>query len=1139
MALHYIFGSSGAGKSHWLCKKMLRQAKSEPQRKILVVVPEQFTLQTQKDFVTLDPDQPGIMNIDVLSFLRLAYRVFEETGGGDRLVLEDTGKSMIVKKIAAQSLGQLQYFGRNVNKYGFIEEIKSVLSEFYQYGIGTEEMEEMFAAAGENPVLKKKLADLQLLYTGFQDFLADRYITTEGILDLLRELVPGSRLLKDSIICFDGFTGFTPSQYKLMEALMRQAAECYVTLTLPPELVFHKLMEQDLFYLTSHTVEWLDRLAAESGQEIAEPEILQGRGRYQAAESLQFLEQNLFQNGTAAYQGETGNIGIFVHNTLSEEIVWVVAEIYQLVKSGYRYRDIAVICTDLESCAPGLAREFERAGLPCFIDRKTHITGNPVVEFLLALLELVSSDFSYEAVLQYMKSPLSGFSQEEQDILENYVLAVGIRRYSGYTKPWSRRYRTAYTLELDKLNEIRVRLIERTEHFYQSMKTDKASGLERVTAVYEVLAEHGAEFYLTEMAEQLKEKEPLRASEYEQVWQLLLDLFDRIAGLLGEDIMTRKEFAEILQTGIMEAKVGLVPPGIDQIVAGDMERTRLKDIRVLFFIGVNEGLVPKPARGGGILSERDRELFAAQGIELAPTRRQTTFLSEFYLYLNLTKPSEKLYLTYRKTDTAGKSMRPSYLIQRILRLYPDIRVQERQQERLVDCLGTDCGWEYFLAGIQEYLKLPEMRRPYFYELYQLYLDQELEAPMTMEGVASAAFYQRQEQPLSVETAHRLYGEVLGGSVTRLEKFAACAYAHFLSYGLQLEERVEYQISIPDIGTLYHNALQLYAEKLREGQLLWHTITETESSRLITEAVRETADQYGNGILQSSKRNEYLQVRMERMLKRTVEVVTSQIRAGDFEPAAFEHAFVHADRYLSLAGRIDRIDLCQTEGKNYLRVVDYKSGNTSFDLEKLYYGLQLQLAVYMEAAETWAKEQGLSDVVPAGMFYYHIDNPIVEKGGDTEQKIRRKLAMDGLVNDRTDAIIRMDHAFLDQAGGLAAGVTSEVIPVATNRNGARSSRSMTAEEKDFRQIMLCAGERLYQNAEEVLQGAVLPAPYRKGQENACAYCAMKQACNFDRHLQGYFYRDLKKLEAKELWSKIREGGADQDGNEVDGGTKKGN
>ncbi|MBQ9119321.1 MAG: helicase-exonuclease AddAB subunit AddB [Lachnospiraceae bacterium] len=1145
MAIQYIFGAAGAGKSWYLYQGLRREAKEHPEKNYLVIVPEQFTLQTQKELVTLMPEQCGIMNIDVLSFLRLAWKVFEETGGNERLVLEDTGKSMIVKKIAQEKQEELRLFRRNVRKQGFLDEIKSVLSEFYQYGIGEEELEQMLTAAKGNAMLEKKLSDLAVFYRGFQDFLADRYITTEGICDLLREKVPESSLIAGCTLCLDGFTGFTPSQYKLLGVLLKYAQDVRVTLTMDASQVFRPQKEHQLFYLSYVTMQHMDELAVQNGQEIAEPVVLQEIGRYGATESLKHLEKQLFRYPFTPYKKEQKDLRLFTHKGLPEEVNWTVTEISQLVRArGYRYRDIAVVAGDLESYAEELKREFDRAGIPCFIDRKKTVLDNPLVTFINAALELAAQDFTYDAVFQYLKSPLSGITPEEGDVFENYVLAVGIRRYRSYCKEWKYRYRTRYAVSLEEINATRQKLLEPLQQFYEVMRSE-TTVREKVTALYSLLVTQGAERYLEKQAADLQEKEPLRAREYEQIYRLVLELFDRIVGLLGEDVLSLKEFQEILKTGFAEAKVGLIPPGLDQVVAGDIERTRLKDVKVLFFLGVNEGVVPKPVKGGGILSEMDRMVFEEQGIELAPGRRKSAFTAEFYLYLTLTKPTEKLFLSWRRTDASGKALLPSYLIDRVRKLFPLAEVEERQETKLYSCLGTDAGFGYFIRGLQEYIHSDaKAENIYFEELCRLYMTSEkLEGAgaqvLQPETIAAAAFYQKNVQPLSRENARRLYGAQLKGSVSRLERYAECAFAHFLGYGLSLEERREYQIAMPDIGTLYHNALQLYSQKLKEGAYRWHTVEAAVSEQLLKEAIVQAAEEYENGIFSSTKRNEYLLQRMERMLKRTIATVQSQIAAGDFEPAVFEYAFAHADRYLALRGRIDRIDVCEKDGKAYIRVVDYKSGNNLFRLDKLYYGLQLQLSVYLKAALAWARETHTETVVPAGMLYYHIDDPVVEKEeaiADYEAAVRMQLAMHGLVNADTGVIVSMDRHFYDAAGGLAAGVKSAVVPVETGKTGALGSRSLTASTERMEQLLEVVNEKLHIQSAEVQEGNIEPNPYRMGQENACTWCAYRGACGFDTGIPGYHYRNLSRMRTEEAWEKLMEekdGEAAQEGNRTEG------
>lgn len=1156
MGLHFILGSSGSGKTYQLYQQTVELAMKHPEQTFLVIVPEQFTLQTQKDLVTAHP-YGGIMNIDVLSFLRLARRVFEELGGRQRIVLEDSGKSMIVKKVLLQKKHQLELFASNVGRQGFVDEMKSMISELFQYSIDSEKLDQMLEQTKRRPQLNRKLRDIRTIYEGFQEFLQEKYITAEEILDVLSEVAEQSALIRSSTICLDGYTGFTPSQYKLLHSLFRSALDIYVTVTIDPAVCGRPLKEHELFYLSYQTIQKLLEVAKKEHQESSFEVIkTQVPHRYQSSPELAFLEKHLFRYGLEKYKKKPDTICIFEAKNREEEVNQMMIELLSLVREhNYRYAEIAVIVGDVPDYGELLQRDMERAGIPCFIDYKRDILSNPLSELLRAALDVVEYNYSYEAVFRLLKTGLLDWTEEELDPFEWYVASLGIRGRSRYQKEWKRMYRSQYEIDLGQINELRERFAEMMEPLYQVL-SKKSTVKECLTALYFFLRQHHLEEKLLLVAEELKLSKDFsdqqRAREYEQVYQLVLELFDRMAELLGEDSLPLSEFRAILETGLAEAKVGLVPPGTDQVVVGDIERTRLKDIRALFFLGVNEGLIPKAAADGGILSDADRQLLSEQNVELAPTKRQVSYTTEFYLYLNLTKPQERLYLSFIRVDAEGKTTKPSYLIGKVLGLFPNLQIysaqryQTREKENaeeklknLLALLGTDDGQSYLADCMRDYNIEKETKE--FQALYHLYMAESLGSRETLIRLCEAAFYRRKESGISKKAAEKLYGATLFGSVTRMEKYAACAFSHFLAYGLGLEERPEYKVALPDIGTLYHMALEKFSGKLKEKERTWRNISEKEIEQFGKECVEEACTDYGNGILTSSSRNAYLIRRVERVLNRTLTVVQGQVAAGYFEPDAYEYAFLYADRYLNLRGRIDRLDLYEKEETVYVRVVDYKSGSTSFDLNSLYYGLELQLGVYLSAGmRKLAEEHPEKQIVPAGIFYYHIGDPIVDKSSHAEEDIRKKLAMDGLTNEEVPVITSMDTGFLAEDGGLRPLVKSQVLPVETTKTGELSKRSSVVPEKRFYELLQYVEDSMQQFGQEIMDGTTTLHPYKRGEKTACGYCPYSSACGFDVKVEGCAYHRLSELPKEELWEKIEErnhknGGAEYGA--VDRGTKE--
>lgn len=1133
MALHIMLGSSGAGKTFELYQHAINESMVNAQTNYIILVPEQFTLQTQKDLVQLHP-RHGIMNIDVLSFLRLAYRVFEETGKPNRVMIEDTGKSMVVKKVLLEKRSELVRYGANINKPGFVDEMKSLISEFYQYSVGDQAISKMEELAGHQPLLKHKIKDIKTIFEGFQEFLRERYITNEELLDVLSEMICRSGMVKKSVICLDGYTGFTPTQYKVLSELMLHAKELFVTVTMDPEEADKSHQEHDLFYLSKNTIDKLKKNAKEAGIPVILHRLEGTPKRFFKNEPLAFLEKEIYRYSGKIYNKKQEDIRIFAAKDALQEVIWTVGEIKHLLRNNqYRYREIAIVTGTMERYGRFIRREFERAGLPCFLDETRTMLSNPVVELLRAVIDIVEQDYSYDSVFRYLKSGLVSYDREEIDILENYVIALGIRGHARWIKEFTRKYRTRQEIPLERMNAIRKQIIIELEPVYQTLSKKGNTVKIWITALHSFFVEHNVEEQMDVFAEKWKlSPEPelrLKAKEYEQVYRLTMELFDRVVELLGSDCLPLREFRDILETGFREAKLSLIPPGVDQIVAGDIERTRLKDIKVLFFLGVNEGVIPRTKAGGGLLSDTDRELFSQNGIELSPTREQSAYTAEFYLYLSLTKPQQKLYLSYAGLE-GKKTAWPSPLIARVKQLFSKIKVETdadyKNQAEFI--LGTDRGLTYFIQGLRA--EQGNKQSDDWSSLFHLYRKQE---PGIFKRLMEAACYHREEQGLSSKTALSLYGSTLLGSATRMERYAACAFAHFLSYGLKLEERAEYRIAMPDIGNIFHTAMELFGKKLKATKSDWHHMTHELREALGKECVREATWDYGNGILDSSRRNAYLITKVERILSRTLLVVEQQIKAGKFEPFAYEEKFSHNDRFLKLSGRIDRLDMFEEENHLFLRVVDYKTGRASFDLNQLYYGLQTQLGIYLESGmEMVGRLFPEKKIIPAGMLYYQIDDPIVSKSSQAEFEIQKALMMNGLVNRSVQSLTLQDGKFTGEEGSLAPMHKSIVIPVGTTKSGELTKTSGATSEENLKGLKCFLDKQLSDRAKEIILGKTDLSPYRLGSKTACDYCLYPGICGFDSRMPDNQYKYLKKMSKEEVWDKILQREDSTSGEKVD-------
>lgn len=1140
MSLRFYFGPSGSGKSHRIYEEIMQRAAQEPGRNFLIIVPDQFTMQTQKDLV-MRSDRGGILNIDVLSFGRLSHRILEEVGTKEMPVLDDTGKSLVLQKIAADLKEQLPAMGSLLHKQGYIHEVKSAISEFMQYGISTQDMDKLIASAEKRGALAMKLRDLKTLYRGFQDYIKDHFITTEETLDVLRRSLVKSKILPDSVVVFDGFTGFTPIQNRLIQELMRVCEETIVTVTIgAKEDPYQMDGEQKLFHLSKKTVADLVKLAAEAEVTRGEDVFVKGgSNRFTAAPALCYLEQNLFRYQYEPYTEKQQEIHMYEAISPREEVHQTALYIRKLIREeGLTYRDIAVVIGDLEGYASYVETEFGQLEIPCFLDRTRGIVLNPMIEYIKSALQLYIKDFSYDTVFHFLRSGMVDISREEIDELENYVIRTGARGYRTYSRLFTRRTeemqqgsgqedteRAEETLE--RLNRIRQQFADTVEILHMA---PRAKAGEYVEHLYDFLEQNQVQQKLLNYQQQFEQEGDLaKAREYAQIYRLVMDLLDQIYELLGEEEISLQEFADILEAGFGEITVGTIPQNVDRIVVGDMERTRLKQVKVLFFLGVNDGNIPKNASKGGIISDMDREFLIESGTEMAPSPRQQMYIQRLYLYLNMTKPSQRLYLSYAKVNSDGKGIRPSYLIDTVRKLFPQLAVEYPQnRSRIEQIEGRQEGARYLAEELREYADgtLREEERQDFYLMYRAY-----EAdPEGRDRLTAAAFRRYKESGLSRIVARALYGRQLENSVSRLETYAACACRHFLQYGLSLQEREEFGFEVSDMGNVYHAVLENFAGKLAESGRTWWDFDENFATQAIKEAVEGYAATYGETVLYSSARNEYAITRMSRILTRTVLTLQQHLKQGSFQPDDYELSFrfaedldsIHVDlseeEKMHLQGRIDRIDVSEDAEHVYVKVIDYKSGNKKFDLAALYYGLQLQLVVYMNAAmELESRKHPDKEIVPAALLYYHIDDPTIETPVELTQEqineeILAKLRMNGVVNSDPAVVERLDRFLQDK---------SKVIPVEKKKDGSFSARSGVLSREEMQLVSSYVDTKIRKIGREILDGKIAANPYEKGNEEACTYCAYKKVCGFDGSIPGYEKRQLEDLDKQTLMQRMQE------------------
>lgn len=1143
MSLQFILGGSGRGKTYYMQHLIIDEAVRHPEKEYIIIVPEQFTMQTQKDLVMLSPCK-GIMNIDVQSFVRLAFRIFAELGVGNEPVLDDMGKTMILKKVLIDNQNELEYFGKNIHKKGYIAEIKSFLSELIQYGVDSELLDEMIEASYKKPVLEKKLKDMSVAYKAFLDYINNNYITSEEVIIVLSNVVNESKLLKDSIICLEGFTGFTPLQYRLLTELMKIAEKVYVTVSIDDrEPTSKQGAKHQLFHMSKKTICRLRDIAYANNIEVCD-EICLGRDerkcRFTNSPSLSALERNLFRYPSIVYNDEAEGISVHILKQPEDEAAYIVQEIMHLLReTDCRYRDIAVIAGDLTTYGVLVDNEMTHAGLPCFIDKKNSVLANNFVDTIDAILDILVKDFDYKDVMRYIKGSFADITKEQADITDNFMMASGIRGHNRWSDKWDSSY--VYRRITDESKEyageqleiVRSKISDTIMPLYELM----ASGKHSVKHFAKVLCSFFEEQNFYEKIMKKSEEfalngEPVLAKEYEQIYGIVLSVFDRLVELLGDENMKLAEFKELLDVGFSEARVGLIPPGVDQIVVGDMSRTRISNIKYLFFIGVNDVNIPKGNGGGGILSDSERSFLSEEKFEIAPTSRELVYQEQFYLYLNMTKPANHLYITYCETGNDGRAQNPSYIVDRLKKMfsklivsYEDVRSDDEH------ILSNDMGLKYLIEGLRN----SDYSSSKWQELYKFYLKDKA-GRETLDRLIDASFYREGKSSISKEAAKALYHDVFRGSTSQLERFAACAFSYFVRYGLRLEEREEHKVEFFDIGNIVHEALELYTEKLLKDGKQWAELSEEEQHVQANQCLNEAVEKYKNSLMYETERDTYLVSRLRKLLQRTVWAVTEQMKLGKFDTVESEFGFdimmeEEEESIMHLIGRIDRIDTFEDGNNTYVKIVDYKTGKKELSLSDMYHGLQMQLIIYLKAgldmAAGKAGDKTLKKlVIPAGVLYYNITDPILEGKSDKddiEEEMLKSLMMHGMVNEDDPVLPAIDAGFLTDSGELPAKTSSIVAPFATDKDGKLKKQSSAITTEDFDNIISYTRNNIIRMSKDIMSGKTEVNPYKKNDSSgktACNYCVYKDICRFDARIPGNNFRVINKMSNDDVINIIR-------------------
>ncbi|MDG4656713.1 helicase-exonuclease AddAB subunit AddB [Ectobacillus antri] len=1146
MSLRIVLGRAGTGKSALCLREMHEELKQRPKGdSIIYLVPEQMSFQAQQAL-------GSSIRAQVFSFSRLAWKVLQETGGTSRLHIDEAGVNMLLRKIVEARKGELRVFQKAAKQNGFFGQLGGMIAELKRHNVTPADMYRVWREVEDKhaPLLASKMHDLQLLYEDFERALIGKYLDSEDYVKLLAEKLPQSSYMKNAIIYADGFHTFLPQELDVLKRMLQCGAKLTVTLVLDAP----QKQEMDLFYTTARTYERLMKIATDVRIK-ANSILLEEPHRFKGSASLAHIEKH-FESIPPKYFAGSSNLTVYTAANRQAEVEGVAREIRRLVREeGYRYRDIAVMLRNGTSYNDSIKAIFAASEIPFFIDEKRLMLHHPLVELIRSVLEVIEGNWRYEAVFRCIKTELLFPRRshllklrEEMDAFENYCLAYGMqgKKWTNGERWTYRRYRSLETtLQTDnereteeRMNNLRDMVVKPIFTLQKRLKRAK-SVRKMCEAVYLFLEELRVPRKLEAMRKKAEEEGNLLfANDHEQVWHAVIDLLDKYVEMLGDENMSLQLFSEVMSTGLASLHFANIPPSLDQVLIANIDRSRLANVRALFLIGANEGVIPGLPADVGMLSDEERETLLGSGIELASTTRQKMLEEQFIVYQALTRASHRLYISCPFADEEGKVLLPSGLFKKLKALVPSAEqefltneVQEGKEEYITTPAMT-------LSHLVQQLQLWKQSGyktdlSFWWDVYNFYV----QSPQWQEHskrVLSSLFYRNEAKPLHKSVSLALYGETIKGSVSRMELFQRCSYAHFAQHGLALRERDIFTIDAPDIGELFHAALKSIADRLTQQSRSWADLSRTECEHLAMEAMEMLAPLLQKEILLSSNRHHYLKHKLQQIIFRASLILSEHAKSSGFVPVDLEVPFgIGADALpplhfqlangtkMEVVGRIDRVDMAEGEKGTFLRIIDYKSSAKSLDMTEVYYGLALQMLTYLdvviENAGKWVKDK---QVAPAGVLYFHVHNPVVEIKGDAtdadiDREILRKFKMKGLLLGDTDVVRLMDAS-------LTSG-SSDIVSAGLKKDGTFSAYSSIASEQEFHTLKQYVRRKFQDIGTSITEGVIDIAPYKLKTKAACGFCQFKSVCQFDESLQENEYRVLRPLKEAEALLKMREEG----------------
>ena len=1029
MGMRFILGKPGTGKTS-LCLREIEE-RLGGNAPLYYLVPEQFSLQSEKLLLSR---RAAATSVQVLSFNRLAYRLFATFGGAPGKIADDLGKQMLLRKVLFGVADNLTYYKSAADKHGFVDALADTITEMNQYRVTANDL--LLRAEKSAPPMAAKFTDIALISGAYRQLVTGRYLLTDDMLEILcqkldvlqHENVP-LPLLDGAYFWVDGFSGFTPQERQVLKYVMKCANSVSVTLTTD--------LQAPSFSPPQITMDKLTKLANDNRIHMEPTVYMEENFRHMNSPELAHFVKNftiLPMGGASKNQFLSSGAAIEIISAPDRyaAVNTAASHILQWVQQGYRFRDIAILCGDRTHYEKVLQTTFDRLNIPLFVDTETDILSHPLTELIRAALDIIVRNWSYESVFRFLKTRMTSLPLETVDILENYVLEHGIASYRwrySFANPVAEQARTELLSILANFRWSKNRTNSKDtvqnhcQHIFDMLYAlNVPETLQRWYEAHTAVGDHAT------------------AKMHMQIWPKICEIFDKLVEMLGDEVVTVKTFAATLDAGFNQVGLGCVPPTVDQVVLGDIGRSRYPEIKAMIVLGANENVLPPVPSQTGLFTDNERQALRNTGVELAAESMHRMAESYYSLYCVLSQPSEKLVLVYSEAETSGKPLYPSPIVNRIQEMFPDLKTKPA-------------------PDISEYGEVK---------------------PLPAE-VAT----------LSQESTSRLYGDNITTAASRLESFARCPFAYFMTYILQVKPRKRFEVLPTDLGSLFHDVLAQFSKRFWDSNKDV-TLTRGEIALYVDEIVNTITSE--SNIYYDSARNRHVLNKVRKVSAASIWALCEHIKLGEFTPTLAEQEIRTTERIplangknLTITGFVDRVDTLMVNGGEYIKIIDYKSGSTKFNIEEARKGIQLQLMIYMNILTA------MRNAKPGGMFYFPIDDPILSTDILLSDEMReagllKQFKMSGIALADDTTIAGLDKT-------LAPGTGSNVVPIAINKDGRykKSTQPTTLALDEFLALGQAVEGKIKELGERMTCGDISAEPYTKGLKSPCNFCGFGAIC----------------------------------------------